>query len=221
MGMPTHPDLLTPAEAAVVADVPVRDVHRAIDERILPEGFYSSGEIRRILAAACPLISFYSVAARTLTAEQRVRIVATLSDRIRAVRVADGAVPGALTPTERTVVEGFLTVDLSTFFAAAEARRERLEAARAAVVENPGILGGAPVLRGTRVPVHDVAASLERGIRLDRVLEAYPGLTAAEAELATLYAKAHPPRGRPRRLAELLPDAVLVSERRVPRRPPA
>ena len=30
---------------------------------------------------------------------------------------------------ERTVVDGFLTVDHSTFFAGAEARRERLEAA--------------------------------------------------------------------------------------------
>ena len=31
---------LTPAEAAVVAGVSMRDVHRVIDEHILPEGLY-------------------------------------------------------------------------------------------------------------------------------------------------------------------------------------
>jgi hypothetical protein len=33
-------DSLTPAEAAVVAGVSMRDVHRVIDEHILPEGLY-------------------------------------------------------------------------------------------------------------------------------------------------------------------------------------
>lgn len=218
-----HPDMLTPGEAAVVADVPIRDVHRALDERILPEGFYSLGEGRRVHAAACPLISFYNGAARNLTAEERVRIVATVGRRIQAARTEAGtaAGPGILPSAERTVVDGFLTVDLSAFFAGAEARRERLEAARAAVVEDPAILGGTPVLLGTRVPVHDVAASIERRLPLERVLDAYPGLTSEAVELARLYAKAHPPRGRPRRLADRFPEATLVSERRLPRRRPA
>jgi hypothetical protein len=38
--MPAAPlDNLTPAEAAVVAGVTLRDVHRMIDEHILPERF--------------------------------------------------------------------------------------------------------------------------------------------------------------------------------------
>ena len=33
--------MLRPAEAAVVAQVTLRDVNRAIDERILPDAFFS------------------------------------------------------------------------------------------------------------------------------------------------------------------------------------
>jgi hypothetical protein len=37
---------LTPSEAAVVAGVSVRDVHRMIDERILPEALYTATQMR-------------------------------------------------------------------------------------------------------------------------------------------------------------------------------
>jgi uncharacterized protein (DUF433 family) len=87
------------------------------------------------------------------------------------------------------------------------------------VVEDPEILGGIPVIRNTRIPVYDVAASASAGISTDRVLGAYPGLTAREVELATLYAEANPQRGRPRRTPGPSPRKVsLVASRRLPRR---
>ena len=39
-------DTLTPAETAVVAGVSMRDVHRVIDEHILPESLYDIREAR-------------------------------------------------------------------------------------------------------------------------------------------------------------------------------
>jgi hypothetical protein len=42
--MATLMDNLTPAEAAVVAGVSVRDVHRMIDEHILPERYFDRSE---------------------------------------------------------------------------------------------------------------------------------------------------------------------------------
>jgi hypothetical protein len=36
----------------------IREVNRAIDERILPEGFFTLDDGRRVMAAACTLISF-------------------------------------------------------------------------------------------------------------------------------------------------------------------
>jgi hypothetical protein len=52
-------DTLTPAEAAVVAGVSVLDVHRVIDEQILPESFYDIRGGRSFRIQACVFIAFY------------------------------------------------------------------------------------------------------------------------------------------------------------------
>lgn len=44
--MTAHTDVLTPAEIAVVAGVSVRDVHRMIDEHILPDRLFTSADTR-------------------------------------------------------------------------------------------------------------------------------------------------------------------------------
>ena len=46
-----HADRLTPAEAAFIASVTVRDINRVIDEKILPEGFFSLENGRRVRLA--------------------------------------------------------------------------------------------------------------------------------------------------------------------------
>ena len=51
--MPAKLDLLTPTEAAVVAGVTVRDVHRIIDTRVLPERFYAWKGGRRLRSSGC------------------------------------------------------------------------------------------------------------------------------------------------------------------------
>ena len=91
-------------------------------------------------------------------------------------------------------------------------------AARSLVDSSPERLAGTPVIRGTRVPVYDVAASVAASIPIERILTAYPGLDLEKVELATLFAEAYPPRGRPRLRAELPRGAVIVSDRRVSRR---
>lgn len=91
-------------------------------------------------------------------------------------------------------------------------------AAQDAVVSDPEILGGVPVLRGTRVPVHDIAASVAAGAPLDRILAAYPSLDANQIELATNYAEANPVRDRMRNSDELRKGDAIVADRRVPRR---
>jgi len=93
-----------------------------------------------------------------------------------------------------------------------------LPAARARVVEDPAILGGTPVVKGTRVPVHDLAASVAAGLSRERILSAYPGLDAETLDLVVLYAEAHPARGRPRRLSVVAPDAGPNEVRTVARK---
>ena len=84
--MTTVVDMLKPTEAAVVARVALRDVNRAIDEHILPEGFFSVDDGRRVMATACALISFYFDSAKHLTSEERLFA-------IRGGRIAPAQVP--------------------------------------------------------------------------------------------------------------------------------
>ena len=63
----------------------------------------------------------------------------------------------------------------------------RMRAANAMVTKDPEILGGTPVIKGTRVPVHDVAASVKKGIPMEDILAAYPSITQEQAQLAVLY----------------------------------
>ena len=89
----------------------------------------------------------------------------------------------------------------------------RLEKARAQVIADPEILSGTPVIKGTRVPVYDVAASVASAIPMERILACYPSLNREQVELAALYAEAHPPREAPRRRA-LPPGAKIISSSR-------
>jgi uncharacterized protein (DUF433 family) len=77
----------------------------------------------------------------------------------------------------------------------------RLRRARALVVSDAEILGGDPVFRGTRIPVHPIAAWVEQGATETELLKAYPRLAAKMIRLAPLYAQAYPLRGRPRKYA--------------------
>jgi uncharacterized protein (DUF433 family) len=72
-----------------------------------------------------------------------------------------------------------------------------LRRARRLVVTDPEILGGNPVFRGTRVPVHLVAELVAQGGKPAELIEGYPRLTAEMIRLAPVYAAAYPLRSRP------------------------
>ena len=206
--------MLKPTEAAVVARVTLRDVNRVIDERILPEGFFSLDQGRRVAATACTLISFYFDSAKRLTPEERLFAIREIGGRLRGFRTSGRA---AAVEEDWTVRDEFLTIDLAPFVRRTRERLERLATARAMVVSDPDVLEGAPVVRGTRIPVHDVAASVAAGIPTERILAAYPSLNMGQVELAAIYAEANPARGRPRTNDELPRGAVVIADRRVPR----
>ena len=211
-------DMLKPAEAALVAHVDLRDVHRIFDEHILPDDLLSAEDGRQVAAPACSLISFYFESADALTSEKRRHVIAAAAARLAPLRARAF---GMLAREDWTMREAFLTVDLAPFFLRAAQRMDRLDAARNMVVSDPEILGGMLVIRGTRVPVYDVAASLREGYSAASLLEHYPSLNAGQIELADVYAAANPSRGRPTGRRPLPKGAVLISEHRVPFRRPA
>jgi uncharacterized protein (DUF433 family) len=121
----------------------------------------------------------------------------TSEERQRAITLASQPSSGKNSFT-KIVQDGFLTIDFAPFWTRVDERLQRLNAARAQVSMDDGILGGTPTIKGTRVPVYDVAASVAAGYPMERILSAYPSLSREQVQLAALFAEANPQRGRPR-----------------------
>jgi uncharacterized protein (DUF433 family) len=142
-----------------------------------------------VRADACILIAFYFETADWLTAGARLKTIRNAASR-----------PSSWAQWKHYAVEeAFLTVRFCSLWKNVDDRLRRLIAAEKMVVEDPEILGGTPVIRGTRVPVHRVAAIFDAGTPMERILNAYPSVTAEQVELASIYARAVPQRGRPKR----------------------
>lgn len=192
-------EFLTTPEAAVVAGVDVRDVNRLIDEHILPEELFRNDDTRRILAGACALVRFYFSSAKSLTADERkVAIRHVWRDRARTGDDWTIARWRRLKPHWTYRHDHFLTLNFDRFIDDTLAEHEKLTRAREIVVEDPHILGGTPVIKGTRVPVYDVATSATKGLSVAEIREDFPSLSEEKIALVILYAKATPQRGRPR-----------------------
>ena len=58
------------------------------------------------------------------------------------------------------------------------------------IVRDPAVCGGTPVLRGTRVPLRTVLASLAEGADVAEVLADFPSLSEAHIRAAIAFAAA-------------------------------
>ena len=177
--------LFTATEAAVLTRLSVKAVNNAIDKKTVP------AVAGRREGQATRLLDLHALMSLTLERRLADRFVPELRRE-----VFDAL---ATAPRNRVSLEGgFLTIDLR------EPRRElatslrTLRRARDVVVSDPDIMGGDPVFRGTRVPVHLIATLVGHGSTEADLLEGYPRLTAEMVRLAPIYAAAYPLRGRPR-----------------------
>ena len=55
---------------------------------------------------------------------------------------------------------------------------------------NPGVMGGKPVIRGTRIPVELVLEMLAEDVPLAEILKEYPDLSKEDVRAALAYAAA-------------------------------
>lgn len=191
-------ELLTTPEAAVVAGVSVRDVNRLIDEHILPETLYIIEGNRRVYASACALVRFYVCTADSLTAHERGYAINDLWNEARANHNMWAITSWRRTKRNWNVHHHCLTISFDKFIDETIEEHDKLARARGIVVEDPSILGGTPIIKGSRVPVYDIAASAASGLSISDIREDYPSLDESKIELAILYAKATPQRGRPK-----------------------
>jgi len=184
--MQPHDDpLFTPTEAAVLTRLSVKAVNNAIDKKTVPAIIGSrEGHSTRLLDLH---------ALMSLALERR------LADRF--VPELRREVFKALAGTARNTVSldgGFLRIDLKGPRRELATSIRELRRARQLVIRDPDIMGGEPVFRSTRVPVHMIATQLGQGASEADLLESYPRLTPEMVRLATIYSDAYPLRGRPR-----------------------
>ncbi|WP_027475353.1 DUF433 domain-containing protein [Curvibacter gracilis] len=195
------------AEAAFIADLSDRQMHRVVDERLLPDSvFQQRGSTRLFTRLGAGFASFYFATEDLLMARTRRQVLDELSARIEHLPMKDALLTlMQLDAISWKVERNFVEVDVLPFLEQALQRVKQVEQADALVVTDPEILGGTPVFAGTRVPSEVVLGSLAADIGLDRLQDSYPFLTEAHIESAQVFALVHPRRGRPRRLADLSP----------------
>lgn len=190
--------LYTPAEAAVLSRLSLKAVNNAIDRKTVPA---KRGRDGRLLdEAAVVSLALERRLARDTTPEFRRRLFSEI----------------ASAPRRRAVSLGSLKVDLEEPRREVKERLKQLRRIERLVIVNPEIMGGNPVFRGTRVPVHQVAELINKGETVERLREDYPRVSEEMIRLSPIYAAAHPQRGRPKR--QPWRGWRLVSTTRIPLR---
>jgi uncharacterized protein (DUF433 family) len=58
------------------------------------------------------------------------------------------------------------------------------------IIRNPQIVGGAPVIKGTRIPIRTILASLAEGAQIEDILTDFPTLTEADIWAVIAFAAA-------------------------------
>ena len=183
MGIDTTPGTLSANEASCVTGVPLKQVHRIIDLGLLGRAAEKRRGSREVFHDGLVCIRLAHETTDILTLDGRRRLVRHLLDN-----------PGA-----KAARDGNLSVDVRSMKDDVRRGVTRLAKARRAIRSDDTVLGGAPCIEGTRIPAHDIAEMLANGDSVARVMEAYPALTEEQIEAASLYARAYPRRGRPRR----------------------
>jgi uncharacterized protein (DUF433 family) len=188
---------LSRREVAELAGTSLSAVNKAIEQRVL-RGRRRGGRV---------LLAPEDVAAMRLLAELRVALPVAVKRRV-AEWARSGPVAGA-----QLELDGALVVQVSSDVAEAAGRARWYVSARERLVErNPEVKGGVPVIRGTRVPVRSLARQIELGETREVLRQDYHFLPEEAFDLAPLWARSHPPQGRPAR-----PGAGDVRATRPPR----
>ena len=181
---------LTIKEAAHLAGVAPRRIEKDCEEGIVPRR-KSKLWMRKTVAAHVPMHAVvYARAMQSLDGikmeKKSKRLVwkflrSSKTDKFGSLELS----PGLTLDLEPLVTEVW---DRTLIYL--EARHEHLAV-------DPEILGGEPILKGTRITCQSVLGRIEGGETLDDLVEDYPEISKEAFEAALVYAKAHPPRGRP------------------------
>ncbi len=188
-----HRDL-TANEVAVLSDVSSRTVRKAVEEKILAVGEVRLPALRRRLrkALGADAVAYMAVMREIdwpIPVEGKVRIAKWLRE------TAPENMHG------HHVIHGPLALDagkLAPKIKTAAARVARYRRARAKwIISDAAVMGGTPVIKGTRMTVYSVLGRIDAGETLDAIARENPDILPEALEAAVVFAKANPIRGRP------------------------
>ena len=183
-------------EAAVATGVSARQINRLIDDAVLPKSVcVKVGTRRAIRAFAVPMVSFGASDGTKLSKGMRLEAMRMIEKFAKEnwPRLRDEPEHAKRLRFE----SGCVMISLGEPVSAAMAGLNKWGDALRRIVEDPEVRGGIPIVRGTRISVHEIADALSSD-GLEITLEDFPALSRKDVEAAVLYAKAHPRTGRPR-----------------------
>ncbi len=175
-------DIFTPTEAAVIAEMTVQQVNKAIDSELPAKARPVRGGRRFVTASGAACLRARKEVSGLLTGQARRRMY-----RI----IVEGK-------TEAMLLGEVVRIDVEGIRRETAERAAQLRRLRSLVESDPETLGDRPCFKGTRIPVAQIAELLAQGADADELLEDYPALTREMIEAAPILAKAYPARGRPR-----------------------
>lgn len=183
------PDL-TLRETAVLAEVPKRAVEKAVETKVVRSlarrpRFKGSGTSYMPLRAVAYFAAIKRAELEYLPVEVK-RSIWTKLMRLDATKLEPIEFsPGA-------------SLDIRRLARAHLEKASHYKAARDAhIVSDPDILGGTPVIKGTRITVYSVLGRLQHGETVDDLAGDSLDIPRDAFEAAAIFAKAHPLRGRP------------------------
>lgn len=186
---------LTLNEAGYVVGQSSTAINRAVDRGVIKAKVQRRGKarLRKVGPAELRFLAITSLVQKDLTPAARRKVYEAVRRLpAEAHRLDLGVMELKLTDIDRRIAE----------------RLDRLAQMKALVDESHA---PEPVLLGTTVPVHAVAA-LARGQSVPEIIEDYPGLSPTQVEAAVEYAKVYPRTGRPlpqRSLKRMLSDLAV------------
>jgi uncharacterized protein (DUF433 family) len=176
----------TPAQVSVLTGLPLTAVHKAIEYRLIrPRRIREGKALIRLFSKPQVLFLFLEAKGlRSLPLPARREVAKALerNPSVDALHISEG---------------GVIVIECKSARRTIETGLRRLAEAELMVESNPDVMLSTPVYRGTRIPVHAIADILAQGVTIQEILDGYPALTRERIELAPLYVKAFPRRGRP------------------------
>lgn len=180
------PTIYTPQEVAAVSGAPLSVVQKAVTAGRIPARTDRISHRRQLDSSA--LLAFALIQA--LPREVQV----SPADAYRLLNQSDLS---TIDMTGELIIGDLVRIDAGKALGPARQRMQLYERARDLIVSDPDIMGGTPVIRGTRITAQAILGRIEAGDTIAGILDDYPYLDQEMVEAAALFAKANPPRGRP------------------------